>query len=66
MHPKYIPDLVADQSKQNYLDNNFDALKKVWPSLAGGKERGVKPGSKIKSDKTHEDWYLSYGAYKTF
>ena len=55
MYPKYVPDLVSDHSNQIFLYNSSDALKKVWPNLAGGKKCGVKPGSNIKADKTHED-----------
>ena len=64
MYPKDVPDLVADQSNQTSLDNSFDALKNIRPALAGEKKRRVKPGSDIKSDKTHEEWYLGCEAYQ--
>ena len=65
MYPEDIPDIIDKQYKQNSLDNSYDALKKVWPSLEGGKKNSVKPGSNIKADKTHEDWYLACEAYLT-
>ena len=61
--PKDVPVLVAKQSNLTSLDNSYDALKKVRPSFAGCKKCGVKPGSIIKSDKTHEDMYLACEAY---
>ena len=61
--PKCVPDLVAEKSNRASFDNSYDSLKKVRPVLAGGKKRGVKTGSCIKSDKTHEDWYLACETY---
>ena len=63
MYPKYDLDLASEEYNQNSIGNSYDALKKVWPALAGEKKRGVKPGSNIKTDKTHEDWYLACGDY---
>ena len=62
--PKCVPDLVAEKSNRASFDNSYDSLKKVRPVLAGGKKRGVKPGSNIKTNKTHEDWYLACEAYR--
>ena len=59
MYPKDVPDLVADQYNRASVDNIYDYIKKVWPALAGSKKRGVKLGSNVKADKTHEDWYLA-------
>ena len=64
MYPKDVPDLVSCQSNRNSLDNSYVVLKKFRPSLAGGNKRCVKPGSNIKADKTHEDWYLACEAYR--
>ena len=64
MYPKDVHVLFADHSNQTYLDNSYDDLKKVWPALIGGKKRGVKPGSNIRDDKTHEDWHLACKAYQ--
>ena len=64
MYPKDVPDLVADQSNQTYLDNSYDNLKKVWTNLAGGKKRCVKSVSNIKYFKSHKDWYLDCEAYQ--
>ena len=64
MYPKDVPDLVSCQSNRNSLDNSYVVLKKFRPSLAGGNKRCVKPGSNIKADKTHEDWYLACEAYQ--
>ena len=47
-----------------FLDNSSDAIKKVRPALAGGKNRGVKSGSNFKADKTHKDWSLACEAYR--
>ena len=51
------------RSNQISLDNSYDALKKVRPDLEGGTKRGFKTGSNVKSDKTHEDWYLACETY---
>ena len=63
MYPKDIPDIVSEQYNQTSLDNISDALKKVWPYLARGKNCGVKPLSYIKYDNTHEEYYLDCEAY---
>jgi len=79
MDPKNVPVAVAEQSNRTSLavqpknvpaaasrkKNVSDALKKGRPVLASGKKRGVKPGSIIKTGKTHEDWYLACEAYRT-
>ena len=63
MYPKDIPDLFAENYKRTSPDNIYIALKKFWPALVGGKKRAIKPGSKIKAENTHEDWYLACEAY---
>ena len=64
MHPKYVPDPVAEKFNRTSLDNSSGALNKVWPDLAYGKKPGVKPGSNIKADKTHKYWHLACEAYQ--
>ena len=65
MYPKYVPGIVAEKSNRTSLDNNYGVINEVWPALAGGKKRGVKTGSNIKSNKTQEYWYLACEAYQT-
>ena len=57
MYPKSVPDLFSEKYR-------YDDIKNVWPALASGKKFGVKPGSNIRADKTHEDWYLVCEAYQ--
>ena len=57
MYPKSVPDLFSEKYR-------YDDIKNVWPALESGKKFGVKPGSNIKADKTHEDWYLVCEAYQ--
>ena len=64
IYPKDVPAIVSDKSNRKSLDNSYDALNKVCSDLTGGKKRGVKPGSNIKSDKTQEDWYLPCKSYR--
>ena len=69
MNPNNVPAAVTEHSNRmsracqpnnvpaaaSRKRNISVALKKSRPVLAGGKKRGVKTGSSIKSDKTHED-----------
>ena len=64
LYPKDVPYSIADLSNLTSIDNIYDALNKVCSDLTGGKKRGVKPGSNIKSDKTQEDWYLPCKSYR--
>ena len=64
MYPKDVSNIFAEQANWNSLDNSYDAIKKIHPALAGGKKRGVKPGSNIKYYKTNEDWYLACEDYQ--
>ena len=64
MYPKGVPVIVAEKSNQTSVGNSYDGIKNVWPSLEGGKKRGVKLGSNTKADKIHEDWYLACEAYR--
>ena len=59
MYPKDVLDIVADQYNQTSTDNSSDSLKKVGPALVGGKKPCLKPGSNIKADNTHEDWFTT-------
>ena len=78
MYPNNLPAADAEKSKRNYIEfqkknvpdvesrmkNISDAIKKIRTALSGGKKCGVKPGSNIKTDKTHEYWYLYCKAYQ--
>ena len=55
MYLEYVPDLVAEKYNITSFYNSYYALKKVQPSLTGGKKRGGKPGSNIKYYNTQED-----------
>ena len=65
MYPKDVPDIVDEKYNQTFFDNSYDDINKFCPALSGDKKRGLKPGSNIKADKTHEYWYLACEAYQT-